>query len=92
MEYCNVCFNARVSDDYELNDDNDLSYHYVGDCAKGHGICIASGDGKPLRILFDKYEEKLGRKVDVGIYYPKFCPECGRELNEYKQMGRRTRK
>jgi hypothetical protein len=40
-----------------------------------------SGMGKPCEIEFRNWYN--GRWHAVGYYYPKFCPECGRELNEY---------
>lgn len=92
--YCNICFNSRVyeepEDDYfstPLTDDNDLSYHGIrdrGDAADGRRIMIASGGGKPLRIQFDEWFEKGRRWITSAEYYPKYCPECGRRLDEYE--------
>lgn len=94
--YCNFCFNARV---YEpsteedlycnpLTDENDLSFHGVGDSqdtANGYRVMIASGAGKPLRIEFDWWFDKRKEWVNVSRYYPKYCPECGRRLDEYEK-------
>ena len=80
LKPCRMCLNARVDD--ELTDSCDLSYITIGDCGKGFRIMIASGDGKPVRILF---EHRFGDGIWhlVGIYYPSYCPNCGRKLSEY---------
>ena len=90
---CRFCFNARVftpmeEDDYlyPLTDDNDLSYHGIGsagDMAEGYNIMIASGGGKSQRVQFDYWFDKGKRWITAAEYYPKFCPECGRRLDEY---------
>lgn len=76
---CRMCNNARVDD--ELTEDNDLSYFSVGKCEKPFRIQLASGDGKPVRLLFEFLFGK--RWSTVAVYYPKHCPNCGRELLEY---------
>lgn len=78
--YCHVCCNATVEP--ELTSDNDLSYISVGETTEGYGMHIRSGDGKPTVLIVSKWEESLGRNIDVGIYKMKFCPECGRRLIE----------
>lgn len=80
MKACHMCFNARLDD--ELTDDNDLSYHSIGTSVEGNRLMIASGDGEPLRILLEEYNEGYGWYT-IGKYYPKFCPNCGREIVEY---------
>lgn len=78
--YCHVCCNATVEP--ELTPDNDLSYIGVGKTEKGYGLHIRSGDGKPTVLVVSKWEESLGRNVDIAVYKMNFCPECGRRLIE----------
>lgn len=80
-KYCNMCCNARVEP--ELYDNNDLSYYGIGKTAEGHSMFLGSGDGKPVRIeVMCKKSESHSRVV--AIYYPKYCPNCGRKLDEYE--------
>lgn len=74
---CKFCMNARVN--HELNDNNDLSYHTMGDSLRGFRCMIRSGNGRPIAILFDELIHNNGWR-ESAIYYPKFCPECGRPL------------
>ena len=92
--YCKFCFNARVyepteeemmdPDSTELTDENDSSSCCVGDCVKDVRFMISSGYGEPVRIDIDKFLELRQEWVTVGKYYPKYCPECGRRLDEYE--------
>ena len=95
---CRFCFNAHVAstlpeteDDYfepELTDNNDSSSITIGDHASKHQMYFNSGNGKPCNIEVCEWKENGYRGqpgwATVGIYYPKFCPECGRPLTEYK--------
>ena len=78
--YCHVCCNSTVEP--ELTSDNDLSYISVDETAKGYGLYIRSGDGKPTILVVSKWKEDIGRNVDIGVYKMNFCPECGRRLIE----------
>lgn len=72
---CRFCFDATIEPDLE---GCDLSYHDVGKSEKQKRILIRSGNGKHMAIMF---EELSGNQWHtVGIYEPKFCPECGRTL------------
>ena len=82
MEACYMCYNARLDD--ELTDDNDYSAVSIGDSAKGFRMMLCSGWGRPPRIEFEQWDEKVGWYL-VGIYKPKYCPNCGREITEYKR-------
>lgn len=79
-KFCRYCFNSVV--DGNISPYNDLSYCGVGDTEDGYWICIRSGDGLPTAILFSKWDERIKRNIDVGIYEMKYCPECGRKLIE----------
>ena len=83
---CGMCLNARVNDD--LTDRNDLSYSGVGEFADGYRMFVASGGGKPLRLEIERLTER-GWAL-IGYWYPKHCPNCGREIAEYG--GRRNAK
>ena len=80
-ELCDICLNARVTED--LTDKNDLAYYTV-DYYNNDRMMIRSGGGKPLAILAERYSEATGWQT-VSSYNPKFCPNCGRELFEYKR-------
>ena len=94
--YCKYCFNARVykptdeelMDPFatELTDENDSSSCSVGNSSAGTRFMITSGHGEPVRIEIDKFLELRQAWVTVGKYYPKYCPECGRRLDEYDKV------
>lgn len=79
---CHMCFNARL--DNELTDDNDYSSCTIGSYDKDCRIMLSSGWGKPPRIEIERWNDSAAQWEYIGIYYPKFCPECGREIVEYK--------
>ena len=92
--YCKYCFNARIykptdeelMDPYntELTDENDSSSCGVGHCfSRDRRFMINSGHGHPVNIEFEEWTEKMPEWHRVGIYYPKYCPECGRKIDEY---------
>lgn len=81
---CRFCFNSTVCDD--LTPDNDLSYLSVGSVYKGYSSHIRSGARRPTALLVSKYDESVGRNVDVFIYNMKYCPECGRKLIENSRL------
>ena len=93
MSYCKYCFNARIykpteeemMDPFntELTDENDSSSCGVGHCSKDTRFMITSGYGAPLRIEVDRWNDSVKEWHTVGRYYPKYCPECGRLLDEY---------
>lgn len=91
--YCKYCFNARVykptdeelMDPFatDLTDENDSSSCSVGTSYNNTRLMITSGHGEPVRIEIDKFFEDYQEWHTVGKYYPKYCPECGRRLDEY---------
>lgn len=83
---CPLCDNARANG--ELTDRNDLHYRTVGDSEGGFRVMVGAGWGRPMRILFEQRRRVHPNRneeawMTVGIYEPKFCPNCGRELREY---------
>lgn len=78
---CVFCYNARLDD--ELTDDNDYSAISIDCNSDGYRMMFCSGWGRPPRIEAEKWNEKMGWKI-IGQYIPKFCPECGRKIDEYK--------
>ena len=97
---CSFCFNAYVAttlpepeDNYfdnELTDDNDFSSATIGFSGHSHQMYFNSGGGKACNIEVCEWGED-SRWHTVGYYYPKFCPECGRPLDEYKIDERGTK-
>lgn len=81
---CAKCYNARFDD--ELTDENDESSFTIGDSEKNYRMMYSAGYGKPPRIEFDAWDEKRKAWNTVGLYYPKHCPECGREITEYPEV------
>lgn len=95
--YCKFCFNARVYEptmeeqldpqNTPLTDNNDSSSHVVGENMRPYrSVMINSGNGKPLNIEFLEWSPYRERWETVGLYHPKYCPECGRRLNEYDEV------
>ena len=75
---CRFCLNARV--DGELSDDNDLSYLPLGFSIPGFSLYMRSGGGRPVQLLSEVHDPGVSEWVSNSVYYPKFCPECGRPL------------
>lgn len=84
---CRKCYNARFDD--ELTDENDFGSYTVGQSEKNYRMIYSSGHGKPPRIEFDSWSEECKRWLTVGVYFPGYCPECGREITEYDDKKRR---
>ena len=94
QQYCKFCFNARIykpteeemMDPFntELTDENDSSSCGVGHTVQDLRYMISSGHGEPVRIEIDRWNSNVHEWITVGKYYPKYCPECGRRLNEYE--------
>ena len=78
---CDMCNNAKI--DARLTDKNDYSSCILGDSAEGLRMMLSSGWGRPLRIELQEYDVKNGW-LTYGIYFPKFCPNCGRKIVEYE--------
>lgn len=85
---CGKCFNSRFDDD--LTDENDFASYTIGYPDKNYRMMYSSGYGKPPRIEFDTWSEESKQWITVGVYFPKCCPECGREITEYQKNGGRT--
>lgn len=84
---CGKCFNARMGLDENLDDDNDFSSFSIGHGSKDFRMLYTAGNGKPPRIEAQQWDERVGW-YNVGIYYPKYCPECGREITEYGKINK----
>lgn len=81
-KFCNMCSNALVVDD--LTHDNDFSSISVGDVDNGYRMSINSGNRRPVCIDVEKWDEQTKQNIVIARYYPKFCPNCGRLLFEYR--------
>lgn len=78
---CYMCDNAKINN--QLTNDNDFSCYAVGTTLEGFRIMIVSGNGKPVRIEFEQWDEDSKKMDVVGVFLPNYCPICGRELTEY---------
>ena len=88
---CHFCYNAYAwakepheDEDYfdgGLHDENDFSSSTIGFSDGKHQFYINSGGGRAINI--EACEWYNGRWHTIGYYFPKFCPECGRKLDEY---------
>lgn len=63
--------------------DENFAYFVVNDNGKGSRISIRRGGEMPLIILFENLIQN--RRHTLGVYMPKFCPECGRKLEYYNE-------
>ena len=89
---CSFCYNAYVwgkeshtDEDYfdgGLNNTNDFSSCSIGLSDSTHQIYFNAGAGVPCNIEICKWGENAQWNT-VARYYPKFCPECGRKLDEF---------
>ena len=92
---CPFCLNARSYIPTEdellagdiLHDRNDFSSMSIGNTIPDHRFMLTTGNGKPTCIEYEvlcTISDGDRQWIRAGVYYPKFCPECGRELKEYK--------
>ena len=80
--FCKYCFNSRICDDDDFTDKNDYSAICVGNSLEKYNIMFCSGWGRAPRIEFDVLSSD-DLMHTVAVFYPKFCPFCGREITEY---------
>lgn len=78
---CYMCDNARING--ELTEDTDFSSCCLGRSTNGYRIMFSSGNRKAQRIEIEQYDSNAGW-FKIALYYPKFCPNCGREIKEYE--------
>ena len=64
-------------------EDENFAYFVIGDTGKDSRLLMRSGGAMPLVILYEKFSQK--RWHTLGVYTPKFCPECGRKLVDYNE-------
>ena len=58
----------------------------VWHCNDGLGTGIRCGGNKRTSIEVTQYNKSLNLHEPAVIYYPRYCPECGRELTENKRF------
>lgn len=81
---CLMCDNHLINPN--LDADNDYSAITIGNMPKYSRLIFVSGGFKVVpRIEFDEWNDTYGRWDTNGYYYPKFCPNCGREITESKK-------
>ena len=82
---CKFCGNNRTNSEWEL-DEEQVSYAMtIGASENGYRVMYNKVPYRPLEIIFDVWRENLNptQWVQVGSYFPKYCPECGRKIDEY---------
>jgi hypothetical protein len=83
---CRFCANNRVDPaQHELSEEQCSYAMTVGFSEEGFRIMINKDPYRPLEIVFDRWRDDLKptQWQQVCSYFPKYCPECGREINEY---------
>jgi hypothetical protein len=82
---CKFCANNRTNPEWELDEEQVFYAMTVGAFEKGHRIMFNKAPYKPLEITFDWWRDdwKTPQYQQVGSYFPKYCPECGRKIDEY---------
>lgn len=63
--------------------DENFAYFVMDEIGKDSRILIRSGGGMPLIILSEIFSQN--RWHIQSVYGPKFCPECGRKLEDYNE-------
>lgn len=96
---CHFCYNAHVwakeshnEEDYfngGLHDDNDGSSCGIGYGVPNYQMYFNSGRGQACNIEICRWHCENGW-IPIAKYFPKFCPECGRRLDEYRIDERGT--
>ena len=86
---CRFCDNHMVNHDLDLTEEQDFYAITVGKYEKGHRIMFHKQPYQPLCIDIEYWNENLKTPQWqlVGYYYPKFCPECGRKIDEYDRSN-----
>lgn len=74
-------------DDNELTDNNDFSSCGLTDgtwASRGIklNLMLNAGNGKPVNIECNYWDNISEMWVPIMTYNPKYCPECGRDLSE----------
>ena len=85
MNGCRFCLNNRTNPEWEL-DEEQVSYAMtIGRSEKGIRMMLNKNPHEPLMVEVSRWNDKINPQQWqlVGYYYPKFCPECGRKIDEY---------
>lgn len=82
---CRFCENNRTNPEWELSEEQCFYAMTIGQSDKGTRIMFCKNPHKPLMMEISQWNEKFipPQWQLVGYYYPKFCPECGRKIDEY---------
>ena len=84
---CRYCYDHTT--DPELTEENDFSSIQIGNSAQHILMFISTGGTRSPRIdVWQRFpsDQYTAENKMVGIYYPKYCPECGRKLREESDL------
>ena len=82
---CRFCENNRTNPDWELDEEQVFYAISVGMTEDAHRIMYNKRPYRPLELTFEKWNDQLHPTIwqTIGVYYNKYCPECGRKIDEY---------
>jgi len=80
-DVCWYCASCRTQ--HDLDPDTDFHSSTVGDVERGYSIMYSCGFHQGPRIEMRAWNDKINMWDTVGIYKPKYCPECGRHITEW---------
>lgn len=82
---CKFCANNRTNPEWELEEDQVFYAMSVGKSENSTRIMFVKNPNEPLMLEVSRWNDKINPQQwqPVGYYYPKFCPECGRKIDEY---------
>ena len=82
---CRFCENNRTNPEWGL-DEEQCSYAMgIGVADPSYRVMFVKDPYRPLLIEFGHWKSDLKppQWLAVAGYFPKYCPECGRKIDEY---------
>lgn len=86
---CRFCANNRTNPEWELDEDQVFYAISAGRSENGTRLMFVKNPNEPLVLEVSRWNDKINPQQwqPVGYYYPKFCPECGRKIDEYDRSS-----